>query len=324
METYNDSTMYAQPEQPTFEATAENSAAQDNVKNSEKNSNVGYVAGGAGAGLAVGAIAAWILSSGEGEAQPVVEVTDTQAEPAEPVHVVRHTQVVHHDAKPTNDNDYVNQDEGRFVRLPNGDVVYRHDYLADDGQMHVQLDVNLDGQYDVEYLRDHPEEGLTYLSGAEHVEWNEETGHFVQVHDVPENANIAPLTALNTDVPDASNEGTILAAQEVTGEITDTDGIMVAHDELPQGNENDTLVAENVSVEGNDELVIGGGNDVVVAENTGTDTDTPQYDEVLPEYDPANDVVDNGGSDPEPYVADVPSDDGMNDFVNDANVDMLA
>ncbi len=292
METYNnDSTMYAQPQQPEEVNNATNSAEANGKKKM-----AGVIAGGAGSGIAVGAVATWFMSN-ELEAESLPEAVEPVAEPQPVVVQVQKVQPAPAPASPADtqhqqDNVYINSDEGQFQRLSNGDVVFRHEYVDDNDMVRVQLDVNLDGQYDIEYYRDFPEMGLAELPGAANVEMTD-SGHFVAVHEVPINSVVTDFTM-----------------------IPSTESDIAASDVVETSGGDDVVITSDTGDSHNDDLVIGGEG------NGEGDSQITDYDYVDP-VDNNSDLVD-GGMEPDPYVADVPSDDGMSDFVNDANVDMLA
>ncbi len=294
---------------------------------SKKSNLAGYVVGGVSAGILAGAGAAILATDANAqdlnvdvnrmhEEMQAVEAQEVHESSAQPTYVVRETHVIHYDVPtphptpgPPPALPIHTPGNGVYAQMPNGSIVYMEESVIDDVPV-MQVDVNLDGKYDCYVLPVFDEDGFPFVvdaPGRENVTFNEQ-GQPVMLAQPASGANV--VDGLDT----------------ITGFMAENS--MEESFDLPivvdDGSDGSTLVVDN-------------GNNGETGDDGGVLVDNGGDDPVEPDGGDANDenvAPDDGGEivpydnpdipEPEPYVADVPSSDGMSDFVNDANVDMLA
>ena len=317
---------------------------QQTLMDADKKAKVtAYILGGASAGVVAGAAAAFIHSKiGDEQShfdeqidglvqateEQVVEAQEAMAD-AEPQYVVHETRVINvtPPASPTPpaQGHHIPNPEGTYITMGDGSVAYAEVHVIN-GMQVMAVDMNLDNTWDVYVLPELSDSGeLVWLPGPgyESLEYGDE-GRLVMVaqpdvsfqnigswEEVSTNFYLANNEIIYDDFPIDYMPDENPLAQNEGGEVPDGE-------ENPGGGTDDGVVI----IDGNPNAQDGLGQGLV-AENENVEPivqDEPSYEE------PGGDIGIDVTTEPEPevYIAETSSSDGMDDFVNDANVDMLA
>ena len=317
---------------------------QQTLMDADKKAKVtAYILGGASAGVVAGAAAAFIHSKiGDEQShfdeqidglvqateEQVVEAQEAMAD-AEPQYVVHETRVINvtPPASPTPpaQGHHIPNPEGTYITMGDGSVAYAEVHVINGTQV-MAVDLNLDNTWDVYVLPELSDSGeLVWLPGPgyESLEYGDE-GRLVMVaqpdvsfqnigswEEVSTNFYLANNEIIYDDFPIDYMPDENPLAQNEGGEVPDGE-------ENPGGGTDDGVVI----IDGNPNAQDGLGQGLV-AENENVEPivqDEPSYEE------PGGDIGIDVTTEPEPevYIAETSSSDGMDDFVNDANVDMLA
>ncbi len=334
--------MKNQPNRPTF-AGAPNFGNprrydQQNldalIAKSKSSNLAGYVAGGLGAGIIAGAGAAFLATEANAQnldvdvdqmhedmqAIEAPEVQETAEESAQPVVLVRETHIIHHHVPAAQQADgdlpVHTPGDGFYAMNESGSIVYM-ELQELEGVPVLAEDWNLDGDFDVYVLPTQTENGGPRViegPGLASMEFDDQNQPLL-VAQPP--AGITPV----------GYEDVTTEFMNTYANVEPNDPPVVVDD---GGGSDPTILVDGGDDGDNDD---GGG---VLADNgnNGSDDDPVDFDSDGGDPNDGSVLADDGGDvvnyddsdipEPEPYVADVPSSDGMSDFVNDANVDMLA
>ncbi len=344
MANQTDNTVYANPMNQGG-VNPMNSYQQTPMDADKKAKVTAYILGGASAGVVAGAAAAFIHSKiGDEQShfdeqidglvqateEQVVEAQEAMAD-AEPQYVVHETRVINvtPPASPTPpaQGHHIPNPEGTYITMGEGSVAYAEVHVINGTQVMV-VDLNLDNSWDLYILPELDENGdLVWLPGAgyENVEWGDNAPVLVAQPDASFQ-NVDSWEDLATNFYLANNEMPLYIEEDFLSGYTPDENPLAQNEggEVPDGEENPGGGTDDgvVIIDGNPNAQDGLGQGLV-AENENVEPivqDEPSYEE------PGGDIGIDVTTEPEPevYIAETSSSDGMDDFVNDANVDMLA
>lgn len=319
---------------------------QQTLMDADKKAKVtAYILGGASAGVVAGAAAAFIHSKiGDEQShfdeqidglvqateEQVVEAQEAMAD-AEPQYVVHETRVINvtPPASPTPpaQGHHIPNPEGTYITMGDGSVAYAEVHVIN-GMQVMAVDMNLDNTWDVYVLPELSDSGeLVWLPGPgyESLEYGDE-GLVMAAQPDASFQNIGSWEEVSTNFYLANNEMPPFIEDDLSSGYTPDENPLAQNEggEVPDGEENPGGGTDDgvVIIDGNPNAQDGLGQGLV-AENENVEPivqDEPSYEE------PGGDIGIDVTTEPEPevYIAETSSSDGMDDFVNDANVDMLA
>lgn len=343
MANQTDNTIYANPQ--NINGVNPVNSYQQTPMDADKKANVtAYILGGASAGVVAGAAAAFIHSRVANDhntfdenvdnlvqatEDQVVEAQEAMAD-AEPQYVVHETRVINvtPPASPTPpaQGHHIPNPEGTYITMGDDSVAYAEVHVINGTQVMV-VDLNLDNTWDLYILPELNENGeLVWIPGAgyENVEWGDNAPVLVAQPDASFQ-NVGSWEDLATNFYLANNEAPTIIEDDfydgltIDGNMAQNEGGEVSNgEENPGGGTDEGVVILDGDSNGQDGIGQG-----LTAENENVEPivqDEPGYEE------PGGDIGLDVTTEPEPevYIAETSSSDGMDDFVNDANVDMLA